>query len=137
MIPQTDIAYYYQLGQFFVSASQSETQGLTYIEALASGVPLLCRKDECLNNVVIEGKNGFQYTNDAEFEKYFGSLLNLSKEEYKAMSSFAQKKAEETFSSSAFCDKILECYNKALEKPVHTPYFKDLYYRFSKAIPFI
>lgn len=43
-----EVPMYYQLGDVFLSASQSETQGLTYIEALASGLPAVCRADECL-----------------------------------------------------------------------------------------
>jgi 1,2-diacylglycerol 3-alpha-glucosyltransferase len=44
MIPPKQIGDYYHIGDLFVSASASETQGLTYIEALASGLPTLCRK---------------------------------------------------------------------------------------------
>ena len=53
-----NIAAYYRLGDIFLSASQSETQGLTYIEALASGLPAVCRRDDCLNDVITNGKNG-------------------------------------------------------------------------------
>ena len=42
MVPPAQVADYYRLGDLFVSASTSETQGLTYIEALASGLPALC-----------------------------------------------------------------------------------------------
>lgn len=67
MIPPSLIADYYQLGDIFVSASTSETQGLTYIEALASGVPLLCRRDACLLDIVDTGSNGWLYETKAEF----------------------------------------------------------------------
>ena len=42
---QQDIPFFYRLGCVFCSASTSETQGLTYVEALASGLPRLvsCR----------------------------------------------------------------------------------------------
>ena len=46
--PWDSIMHYYQLADVFVSASTSETQGLTYIEALACGVPVLAKKDPCL-----------------------------------------------------------------------------------------
>ena len=39
MIVPEEVADYYKLGDVFVSASSSETQGLTYMEALAAGVP--------------------------------------------------------------------------------------------------
>ena len=42
----------------FFPKPTSETQGLTYIEALAAGVPALCRADPCLCGVIREGENG-------------------------------------------------------------------------------
>ena len=62
-----EVQNYYQLGDLFVSASTSETQGLTYVEAAANGLPLLCRRDPCLADVICEGKNGYTYESDAEF----------------------------------------------------------------------
>ena len=67
MISPTDVPKYYKLGDVFVTASTSETQGLTYYEALASGVPLLCRKDRCLDGVVTNGCNGYQYEGYNDF----------------------------------------------------------------------
>ena len=48
MVSPEEVASYYPAGDLFISASTSETQGLTYADALAAGLPLLCRKDECL-----------------------------------------------------------------------------------------
>ena len=56
MVSPAEVASYYPAGDLFVSASTSETQGLTYAEALAAGLPLLCRRDQCLRAVVEEGK---------------------------------------------------------------------------------
>jgi len=67
MVPPSCVQEYYQLGDVFVSASTSETQGLTYIEAAANGLPLLCRQDDCLNDVLQPGENGYEYTSDEEF----------------------------------------------------------------------
>ena len=55
MIIPEEVGRYYQAGDLFVSASTSETQGMTYAEALASGIPLLCRRDGCLEQVVTDG----------------------------------------------------------------------------------
>lgn len=59
--PWDDIGRYYQLGDVFVSASQSETQGLTYIEAMASGLPVVAKKDPCLDEILTEGYNGYTF----------------------------------------------------------------------------
>ena len=67
MVDPTQVHHYYQLGDIFVSASTSETQGLTYIEAAANGLPLLCRKDPCLQDVLHQSENGYTYTCEEEF----------------------------------------------------------------------
>ena len=67
MAPPEEVSRYYHAGDLFVSASSSETQGLTYLEALSSSLPLLCRKDECLDGVLLDGVNGWQYQTQEEF----------------------------------------------------------------------
>ncbi|MDE6624910.1 MAG: aldo/keto reductase [Lachnospiraceae bacterium] len=65
--PWDEITHYYQLADVFVSASTSETQGLTYIEALASGIPIVARKDPCLEGVLLHGVNGYAFDDAQTF----------------------------------------------------------------------
>ena len=67
MIIPEEVGRYYQAGDLFVSASTSETQGMTYAEALAGGIPLLCRRDGCLEQVVTDGENGWQYDEKEDY----------------------------------------------------------------------
>lgn len=67
MVPPQQVAEWYQLGDLFVSASSSETQGLTYVEALAAGVPALCRAAPCLSGVIRDGENGWQFRDFSDF----------------------------------------------------------------------
>ncbi len=64
MIEYKDIPLYYQCTDVFVNASYTETQGLTYIESLASSIPILVKKDEALKNLLIENINGFSFENE-------------------------------------------------------------------------
>lgn len=76
MVEPSQVHDYYQLGDIFVSASTSETQGLTYIEAAANGLPLLCRKDPCLDGVLVEGRNGYEYEAEEEFCEILDTILH-------------------------------------------------------------
>lgn len=76
MIDPSEVQDYYQLGDVFVSASTSETQGLTYIEAAANGLPLLCRRDLCLKDVIIQGENGYEYSTEGDFLNHIDEVLN-------------------------------------------------------------
>ncbi|MEC9485670.1 MAG: glycosyltransferase family 4 protein [Candidatus Izemoplasma sp.] len=67
MVPPEQVPKYYQLADVFVNFSVTETQGLTYYEALASGLPLIVKYDDNLEDVVIDDKNGFTFTDDADF----------------------------------------------------------------------
>ena len=75
MVPPDKVQQYYQLGDLFVSASTSETQGLTYIEAAANGLPLLCRQDDCLTDVLMDGLNGYEYTCEEEFLRAIDAMM--------------------------------------------------------------
>jgi len=76
MVPQNEVQAYYQMGDIFVSASTSESQGLTYVEAAANGLPLLCRRDACLEEVVLPGENGYTYEDMPEFLERLDRLLS-------------------------------------------------------------
>ena len=75
MVAPTQVQEYYQLGDIFVSASTSETQGLTYIEAAANGLPLLCRQDPCLKDVMVRGENGYDYTDEEGFRQGLAAIV--------------------------------------------------------------
>lgn len=112
MIHPENVPLYYQLGDLFLCASRSETQGITYIEAMASGVPVLCRKDDCLVNVVDNGINGLSYQNYWDFSEAFQRILQ-DPEYAKQLSARARQKAEE-YSMEKFAEKVLECYHMAI-----------------------
>lgn len=108
MVPPSEVQEYYQLADVFVSASTSETQGLTYIEAAANGLPLLCRKDPCLNAVIKDGVNGYEYDSIDEFI----AKLNLIMENSEWRNS-AGKHSEEiaaTFDKGHFADTMEAIY---------------------------
>ncbi len=73
--PWDEIALYYQLGDVFVSASQSETQGLTYFEAMAAGLPVVAKKDPCLNEILRDGYNGYAFETQEEFLEALDKVL--------------------------------------------------------------
>lgn len=108
MIGPTDIYKYYKVGDLFVTASTSETQGLTYIEALSCGVPVLCKYDQCIDNVIINDHNGFAYNTKDEFVEEALKILNDAAYRNE-LSQNAISKAKE-FSKEVFGNKICKQY---------------------------
>ena len=108
MVDPTQVHKYYQLGDVFVSASTSETQGLTYIEAAANGLPLLCRRDPCLDGVLIEGCNGYEYEAEEEFCGIIETLLQNPQWRQEAGTQSMQ--IADTFDKEHFAEKIEDIY---------------------------
>ena len=61
MIEPSETALYYKAADFFISASTSETQGLTYLESLASGTPIIAHGNPYLDNVINDKMFGTLY----------------------------------------------------------------------------
>ena len=113
MVKPTEVQDYYQLGDIFVSASTSETQGLTYIEAEANGLPLLCRQDDCLKDVIEQGENGYEYTNEEEFLNCIDRIAGDP--EWRAEASKRSEEIAATFDKETFADSIEKVYKNILE----------------------
>lgn len=112
MIPHSEIGPYYTAADLFVCASSSETQGLTYLEAEAAGLPVLCRRDDCLAGVIINGENGWQYDTYDEFADYLTQMLDSDLRA--KMGSSAKAHMEAHYSAKAFAKKVLEIYESIL-----------------------
>lgn len=105
--PWDEINHYYQIGDVFVSASTSETQGLTYIEALASGLPVVARKDPCLDGVLNQGENGYEFEDEQTFDSGLDAVL-WGSEHF----NYRKKAIEsvEKFSTEQFAAKVENIY---------------------------
>ena len=108
MVAPEEVHAYYQLGDIFVSASTSETQGLTYVEAAANGLPLLCRKDPCLDGVLVEGRNGWEYEAQEDFCEILDSIL--SNPEWCRAAGAQSEQIAASFDKSNFAEQIEDIY---------------------------
>jgi 1,2-diacylglycerol 3-alpha-glucosyltransferase len=106
-----NVPQYYAAADLFLSASQSETQGLTYFEALASGLPLLVQEDACLDGVLNE-ENGISFHDETSFDLGLTTLLTETNEKRALRSRAAVKKAHE-YGVTSFVNKVLAVYEEA------------------------
>ncbi|GAF15082.1 glycosyltransferase LafA [Bacillus sp. JCM 19046] len=68
------IQYYYQLSNVFVSASTTEAQGLTYIEAMASGCAVVAKADPSIESIVQHEETGFVFQKDEDLADVLQSI---------------------------------------------------------------
>ena len=112
MVDPAEVPVWYAAADIFLSASTSETQGLTYLEALAAGLPVICRADPCLKGVVRGGVNGDQCADAAEMAARTAALL-AAPDELAAMGRRAKASAQ-AFSEENFARRAAALYREQI-----------------------
>lgn len=108
-----EVPYYYHLSDIFLTASHTETQGLTVIEAMASSVVPICIDDESFKNTIIDGLNGRIFNNEKECKEIITELYN-DNELTKKLSNQARINSDR-FSAKYFAESVLDVYKYAIE----------------------
>ena len=116
-----DMPYYYHIADVFATASKTETQGLTVIEAMASNVVPVCMRDEAFQSMVTEDLNGLFFETKDEYKKQIEFLYKNPKE-LKRIDSQARVQAEH-YGSRNYAISVLEVYERAIKT-------KEAEYRF-------
>lgn len=111
-----EVPYYYHACDAFVSASISETQGLTYIEAMAASLPVLARYDKNLEGIINVGHNGYFFKDKEELASLVLKLLSSD------LTSLKQQAYHDSrqYGSERFGQKVLEVYNQAIIEKHYT-----------------
>ena len=122
-----DIPYYYHVSDIFATASTSETQGLTVVEAMAANLPAVCIDDEAFQGTIVDQLNGFIFKDEKE---YCDLILKLNKsvKEREKIGNQGRIQAQH-LSSSQYSENVLVVYNIAIKNKN-----KYRYGIFSKAI---
>lgn len=90
-----DVPSVYKEADIFAFASQTETQGMVVLEAMASGLPVIVAKDRVFQDVIENGVDGFLVEKkEAEFGEKLENLLRDDKLREK-ISEKAKKKAQQ------------------------------------------
>lgn len=75
-VPPEEMATYCRLGDLFVFASRSETQGMVILEAMAGGMPVVAVRSSGIDDIVEDGVNGFKTPlNGSQWRKRVETLL--------------------------------------------------------------
>ena len=108
-----DMPYYYHITNIFSTSSKTETQGLTFIEAMASNVVPVCMKDEAFQSMITEELNGLFFETQEEYQQQIIRLYK-NKDELNKFNRQARIQAE-TYSSKYYGERVLEVYNRAIK----------------------
>lgn len=125
-----DVPKYYVMSDVFVTASTSETQGLTVIEAMGASKPVVAIKDESFMQVITNKKDGLLFEDEKE---YVSLIEKLYKEK-----TFYQKISKEAlntalkYSPDSYAKKVFKIYQKVVNKD--TNIFKKTFHNVKKVL---
>ena len=106
--PWAEIGRYYQMGDVFVGASLTETQGLTFTEAMAAQIPVVAKYDKNLDGLIKEKTNGRIFYKDEDLAEILFEVL-MDKEECALMVKNAYDGIEK-LSSKYFGENVEKIY---------------------------
>ena len=110
-----EVPFYYHIANIYTSASITETQGLTYMEAMAAGNIVLARFDSNLTGTIINNQTGFFFTDDDSFVNQVEHIFSLSNEEKEHILNNAYQIVDR-YSIDNFYLNIMRVYNRAIRK---------------------
>ena len=105
---------YYHTADAFITASTTETQGLTVIEALAASLPVVCIDDDAFKSVIIDNFNGRIFSNKDECINIIEELAT-NKLELENLTNKTEASVKK-YSLDQFAESVLEVYKVATIK---------------------
>lgn len=108
-VPNDRVRDFYQTADFFVSASSSESQGLTFIEALAAGTKVVAKENDYLKQLLSSDELGRTFREDHDFPE---TLIHFCNEQLPLRQETYEAKIIE-ISSERFAENVLNFYETA------------------------
>ncbi|MDR1961043.1 MAG: glycosyltransferase [Gracilibacteraceae bacterium] len=81
-VAHEELPFYYRICKAYVTASLTDTDSISMLEAMATGLPVLQLYDELNGDRVREGVNGFVYESAAEMAEKLRAVRDMPPEAY-------------------------------------------------------
>ena len=114
-VPASEVPFFYHLCDIYTSASLTETQGLTFMEAMSSKCVVLARYDDNLSGTIIDGQTGFFFNDENSFVLKSKRVFSMNKEEKDKLINKALEIVD-IYSIENFYQNILGVYKRAIRK---------------------
>ena len=113
-VPWDEVPNYYQLCDVFVTASKSETQGLTVLEAMAASKSVVAVKDESFELVIENNQDGLFFESDKEYKDLIYKLYK--NREFKDKIEKQARITANNYSDIVYAKRVLEVYKTVVNK---------------------
>ena len=110
------VPFFYALADLYCSASITETQGLTFNEAMAMQTPVLARYDDNLKYLLKDGVTGFCFDTPDSFVKKLSYIKQLDKESIDKVIKQAFDTNNDQFSLDKYYERMIKVYERAVRQ---------------------
>jgi 1,2-diacylglycerol 3-alpha-glucosyltransferase len=118
-VPHGEVPSYLACADAFVTASVTEVQALTVIEAMACGLPVVGIDAPGVGDAVADGVTGLLSPHDPQL---FGeTMLRLMDDGQRRLLGEQARKASLAFAIDSTADEVLRCYRRLLAAPAESP----------------
>ncbi len=111
-----NMPFYYSLADVLVSTSTRNTQGLAFLEAAGSDIPILAKFNIDLADLIEDGKTGYYFYDTEGFIKGLDTVFSLSGEERETMLEASKEKLLAYYSDGKYYESLIHVYKKAQRK---------------------
>ncbi len=114
-IPNDKLLPYYAVSDVFITASLSDTNSISMLEAMSMGLPIIQRDDPINKGQVVEGVNGFIFKDKESFINKLNYIYNLSEKDRIELSKNVRNSVIRSNTKGNMAKKVLEVYQKAIK----------------------
>ncbi len=114
-VPHEELAPYYAISDVYITASLSDTNSISMLEGMCSGLPVLQRTDPLNADQVVDGENGYNFNNADEMA---AKLRQIQAMDPAALAAFKESVIQSIRNSGAqtLANNTLAVYRSILKK---------------------
>lgn len=113
-VPNSELLPYYAVSDAFFTASLSDTNSISMLEAMSMGLPILQRSDPINKGQVIEGVNGYIFNDDKSFINKLDYLCNLNFNDRFELRKSVRRSVISSNTKNNTAKKLCDVYKKAI-----------------------
>ena len=113
-VPNSELLPYYAVSDAFLTASLSDTNSISMLEAMSMGLPILQRSDPINEGQVIEGVNGFIFSDNQSFINKLDYLCNLNFNDRLELKKSVRRSVISSNTKNSTAQKLCNVYKKAM-----------------------
>ncbi len=113
-IPNNQLLPYYAACDVFLTASLSDTNSISMLEAMSMGLPIIQREDIINKGQVIENVNGFIFTDEKSFIEKLELVYNLSAVDRVELSNRVRNSVIQSNTKNNTANRVVSVYQQAM-----------------------